>query len=184
MSFAENTAAVRGRTTLASTGIRAFSVQGVLLALAAFLLPAAAHLTGTPVRLVLPMHWPVILAGLVYGWRAGLLVGAAAPTVSYLLSGMPLPAVLPAMTLELAAYGFLAGLLRQRFHWNGFLCATAALAGGRLVFLAVAASAGVALPTFSTYVKAAILPGLPAAVAQLVSLPPLAAWWVRHERKS
>ncbi len=55
----------------------------------ALVLPAIAHLLGAPVRWILPMHWPAVLAGLVYGWRGGLVVGALAPLVSFILSGTP-----------------------------------------------------------------------------------------------
>ena len=36
---------------------------------AAVALPALCHLTGAPVTVLLPMHWPVIAAGLFCGWR-------------------------------------------------------------------------------------------------------------------
>ncbi|MGH7681239.1 MAG: ECF transporter S component [Candidatus Eiseniibacteriota bacterium] len=168
-----------GRLTLPSLGIRASTFQLVLLGLAAWALPAAAHLAGLPVRQILPMHWPVILAGLVYGWRAGLLLGALAPCVSFMISGMPLPHILPAMTVELAAYGFLAGLAREVLRWNPFFAAALALVGGRAMFLMMALATGAARPDLSTYVRSAMAPGLLTALAQLILLPILAAIWVR-----
>ncbi|RLB05283.1 MAG: hypothetical protein DRG50_07465, partial [Deltaproteobacteria bacterium] len=111
--------------TLAFWKVRAFLFQGLLVA-AAMLLPVVAHLSGAPVRILLPMHWPVILAGLVYGWRGGALIGLVAPTVSFLFSGLPLPRILPAMTIELFTYGFFTGLFRERFRWNP--CASVAVA--------------------------------------------------------
>jgi hypothetical protein len=80
-----------GRTTLSGTGLRALSVQAVLLALAAAALPAVSHLSGFPVRWILPMHWAVLLAGLTDGWRAGAAIGLLAPAASFLLLGMPYP---------------------------------------------------------------------------------------------
>ncbi len=164
--------------TLPAWNIRSVSVQAVLLVSAAFLLPAAVHATGLPVRLLLPMHWPVVLVGLCYGWRAGALVGLAAPGLSFLISGHPLPHILPAMTLEIGAYGLLAGLFREKLRLNGFLSAGLALLGGRLLFIAfVFATVAVATP-FAEYLWAAMLPGIPAAIAQTLLLPPLAKWWV------
>lgn len=166
------------RITLPATGARALAIQAVLLVSASFLLPAAAHIAGLPVRQLLPMHWPVILVGLVYGWRSGLVVGLAAPTLSYLISGMPLPVVLPAMTVELAAYGALAGGLRELLRWSPFLATAGALVGGRLVFLIVAIVTGATGSSLSGYLVAAMVPGLAAGLLQLLTLPFVARWWV------
>ncbi len=105
----------------------------------ALVLPAIAHLLGAPVRWILPMHWPAVLAGLVYGWRGGLVVGALAPLVSFILSGMPPPAILPVMMSELAVHGFLAGFLREKLSWSGYPSAGTALVTGRLVYMGLVA---------------------------------------------
>jgi len=169
------------RLTLPASGLRAVSVQGLLLFSAAFVLPAIAHLTGVPVRTFLPMHWPVLLVGLCYGWRSGALVGLAAPSASFLISGMPLPAMIPAMTVELALYGFLAGFFRETMRRGLPLSTVLALAGGRVAFVAVVAATGAVNVPLSQYLGAALLPGLPAAIAQSALLPLAAAWWVRRE---
>ena len=170
------------KTTLALSGVRAFAFQTLLLC-AAIVLPVAAHLSGAPVRALLPMHWPVILAGLVYGWRSGVLIGFAAPIVSYFLSGFPLPHMLPSMTLELLTYGLGAGVLREVLHLNPFISAAIALLLGRIVFiLCVLLSEAVAANQLE-YFQAAMLPGLAAAVCQIALLPLLAEWWIRQERR-
>ncbi|MCZ2392028.1 MAG: ECF transporter S component [Acidobacteria bacterium] len=169
--------------TLPALGVRAVSIQAFLLLAAAFLLPAAFHAAGLPVRLLLPMHWPIILVGLCYGWRSGLIVGAAAPAVSFLISGHPLPHILPSMTFELAAYGALAGLFKQQIRLNGMLSAALAVIGGRLVFIAIVLSTAAVAQPFFEYAKAALLPGIPAAIAQIILLPLLATWWVRRESR-
>lgn len=61
----------------------------------------------------LPMHLPIIFAGLMAGPYAGVIAGAAGPLVSYALTGMPGAAMLPFMMIELAVYGLAAGLLRN-----------------------------------------------------------------------
>jgi len=160
---------------------RAITIQAVLLFLAAFGLPALCHQLGLPVRWLLPMHWPVLLAGLVYGWRSGAAIGAAAPLVSYAISGWPRPAVLPAMVLELALYGFLAGWLRERFRWNGFTAVAVAVLTGRALFLPVAMATGWTGPDLPLYLKTALAPGLVAAALQVALLPPLARWWVGRD---
>jgi niacin transporter len=164
-------------TTLPATTPSALSLQALLLVAASFLLPAAAHALELPVRALLPMHWPVLLAGLVYGWRSGALVGLTAPSLAHLLSGMPRLEILPAMTVELALYGLLAGLLRERLRWNRFAAVAVAIAVGRLTFLTVAVATGATGPSLPAYLQAALLPGLVAALAQIALLPLLAARW-------
>ncbi|QYO65937.1 ECF transporter S component [Leptolyngbya sp. 7M] len=153
-------------------------VHIALLALASFLLPAASHILGLPVRSILPMHWPVILAGLCYGWRSGLVIGLLAPVTSYLISGMPLPHILPAMTVELAAYGFAAGFAREIFKLNWFLAAAISLVIGRLVFLSYVFLFRSVEQPFGEYIAAAMAPGIPAAIAQFLILSIIAWWWV------
>jgi hypothetical protein len=159
-------------------------MQGVLLIGAAWLLPSLVHRTGLPVRTLLPMHWPVVLAGLCYGWRSGAAIGAGAPLVSYLLSGMPPPVVLPAMTLELAAYGFLAGFVREVLHRGRFEATLASLLGGRVLFIGVMLASGVIIGPLGDYLRNARLPGLAAGATQAMLLPPVAGWWVRREHSS
>ncbi len=169
---------------LPAWSLRAISVQAVLLISAAFLLPTAAHAAGLPVRLLLPMHWPVLLVGLCYGWRSGAMVGLAAPTVSYLLSGHPLPLILPSMTVELGMYGLVAGLACQSLGWQRAAATLAAGMAGRLVFIGSVVLTGAAGGPLGAYLKAALMPGLPALMAQVLLLAPLAAWWVRREQRN
>lgn len=161
---------------------RALTIQFALILSAAWVLPAAIHMLGLPVRQLLPMHWPAILAGLVYGWRSGAVIGAASPIVSYMIAGMPRPAVLPSMTFELAAYGFIAGFMIEVLGRGRLQAALAAVIGGRVVFLAVMVFTGAITTALPTYLQAAMLPGLPAALAQVVLLPLLANYWVKKER--
>jgi len=179
----EGGARVACPVTLPDLGLRAISTQGVLLALSAAVLPAVSHLANLPVRWLLPMHWAVLLAGLTYGWRAGMAVGLLAPGASFLLSGMPLPHILPAMTVELAAYGFVAGFARQAWRFGQVASMALAVVAGRVVFVVVALSTGAATPGVSAYLKAALLPGLAAAAAQVALLPLVARWWIRRESR-
>lgn len=101
------------------------TVKGKILLTAAAIvgsvaLPQLVHLAGRAAgvgnalgELLLPMHFFVLLAGLLAGPMVGAATGACAPLISYLLSGMPRAAVLPFMTLELIGYGLAAGLLSK-----------------------------------------------------------------------
>ena len=59
-----------------------------------------------------PMHIPVLLCGFICGWPWGLAVGFAAPLLRSMLLGMPpfFPKAI-CMSLELATYGLVAGIL-------------------------------------------------------------------------
>lgn len=61
---------------------------------------------------LLPLHFVVLLASLLLGWKSGLAVGAVLPLTRGILFGMP--PIYPSgvwMTFELATYGFLTGFL-------------------------------------------------------------------------
>ncbi|MFC1893114.1 ECF transporter S component [Chloroflexota bacterium] len=92
------------------------------------------HLAGPT---YLPMHVFVLLAGLLFGWRAGLIVGVFSPLASQALSGMPAPTVLPQTVVELSVYGIVAGLLREKSHLRVVWSLLGAMISGRLCSLLV-----------------------------------------------
>ena len=77
------------------------------------MLPIAFHAFPNGGSVFSPMHIPALLCGLICGARYGLLCGLLGPLLSSLLTGMPGPAYMPQMMIELAAYGFIAGLLKH-----------------------------------------------------------------------
>jgi len=87
------------------------------------------HLAGPT---FLPMHIFVLIAGLIFGWRAGLIVGLLTPLISYGVSGMPVLSILPQTVVELSAYGLVAGILRERFNLRVIWSLLGAIAAGRL----------------------------------------------------
>lgn len=181
MSNYNESAIILSKPTLPLSGFRAYIFQ-ISLVGAAVILPMIAHLSGAPVRYLLPMHWPVILAGLVYGWRGGALTGFLAPVVSYFISGFPSPAILPSMTVELLTYGLLIGLLRERTKLSPFLSVAIALVFGRIVFVASVLLGNLVATNQLEYFQAALMPGLVAALCQIALLPLLAKWWVKQEQ--
>ena len=61
-----------------------------------------------------PMHIPVILCGLICGWKYGLIVGIISPILRSLTLGMPpLFPTATAMAIELGVYGFVCGFIYQ-----------------------------------------------------------------------
>ena len=62
--------------------------------------------------MLLPMHLPVLLCGIILGPKYGALVGLLLPITRFLMIGHPpLFPVAVSMTFELAAYGAIIGLL-------------------------------------------------------------------------
>jgi len=80
----------------------------------------------------LPMHIFVFVAGLLFGWRAGLVVGLITPLASYAVSGMPVLQTLPQIVVELSVYGLVAGILRERFNLRVIWSLLGAMLAGRL----------------------------------------------------
>ena len=126
----------------------------------------------------LPMHLPIIFVGLIAGPAAGAIAGAAAPLASFLLSGMPMLAMLPLMMVELFAYGLVAGLLRE-VKLPSLVKVVIVQLAGRVVLTAATAIAVFAFGSSKTVAAtwtsdlAAGLPGL----ALQWALFPLAAYW-------
>ena len=88
-----------------------------------------------------PMHIPVLLCGFICGWKYGLIVGAVAPILRFLLFSMPpiFPTGL-AMTFELAAYGACAGIVymllskKLKKVYNVYASLIIAMICGRIVW--------------------------------------------------
>ena len=99
--------------------------------------------------------------------------------LSSLLTGMP-PAfpTLPAMMLELCAYGVLTGLFYRKLRGNLYLSLIGAMLGGRAVSgIANAVLLGIAGKPygFTVFLTSAFVTALPGIVIQLVAVPLLVA---------
>ena len=100
--------------------MRRKALMTALMVSVAVILPQICHLLGGQLgygsklgEMLLPMHLPVMMAGMLWGTWAGFACGIISPMVSFALTGMPGVALLPFMTVELAVYGLSAGLLRK-----------------------------------------------------------------------
>ena len=85
-----------------------------------------------------PMHIPVILCGFICGWKYGLIVGVVSPLLRSLTLGIPplFPTAL-AMSIELATYGFVSGLLHKLLPKNKlsiYISLIIAMIVGRLIW--------------------------------------------------
>jgi LytS/YehU family sensor histidine kinase len=170
------------RTDLPKLSLSTKAAATVLAIVAAVALPQLFHVIGavsgqgTMLGVAfLPMHLPIIFVGLIAGPAVGAIAGAAAPLASFLLSGMPMLAM---MMVELCAYGLVAGLLRE-VKLPSLAKVVIAQLAGRVVLTAATAIAvfafGSSKAVAATWTSdlAAGLPGL----ALQWALIPLAAYW-------
>ena len=131
-------------------------------------------------NMLLPMHLPVLLCGLICGWQYGGVVGFVLPLMRSAMFGMPPFLTAVAMAFELAAYGAIAGFLYQRSRWQCLLSLYRALliamVGGRVVWgvvrVALTGVAGEAF-TWELFMAGAFFNAVPGIVLQLVFIPAL-----------
>lgn len=129
--------------------------------------------------MLLPMHIPVFLCGLICGRQYGLAVGFILPLMRSLLFGMPpLYPTAISMAFELATYGFLSGLLFSKARWQCirslYRCLIIAMLGGRLVWgITQAFLLGLGENAFSLYafLTGAFLNAIPGILLQLILIP-------------
>jgi len=91
-----------------------------------------AHQFGLAGSVFLPMHFFILVAALSFGWKVGLLTGISVPIISYFMSGMPILPILPRIILEVATYGFLTGVFREKLKFNMLSSLLLAMLMGRI----------------------------------------------------
>ncbi|MBR2011154.1 MAG: ECF transporter S component [Clostridia bacterium] len=131
---------------------------------------------------LLPMHLPVMLCGLLCGWKYGLSVGGILPFLRSVSFGMP-PLYPNAiwMALELATYGFVIGMLycRRKSYSRAYLffCLVCSMIAGRIVWgISKAILLGVAGKPFgfAAFLTGAFLDAIPGIVLQFILIPLIA----------
>ena len=130
-------------------------------------------------KMLLPMHIPVLLCGLICGWPWGLGVGFVLPLLRSLLFSFP--AMYPnaiGMAFELAVYGLVVGYLYAHSKWQCvkalYKCLIPAMIAGRLVWgavMIVLMGLGGSAFTWQLFIGGAVLNALPGIALQLVLIP-------------
>ncbi len=130
--------------------------------------------------MLLPMHLPVLVCGLICGWQYGGIVGFVLPLLRYVLFGMPpMPNGL-AMAFELTAYGAISGFLYNRSRWQCIVSLyrslIIAMIGGRVIWgivrVVMLGMTGNAF-TWQMFMAGAFLNAVPGIILQLVFIPAL-----------
>jgi hypothetical protein len=170
---------------LVYTNIRSYAFTVIFIALAVAT-PWVFHHFYLAGPTFLPMHIFVLLAGLLFGWRAGLIVGLFTPLVSYGVSGMPVLIILPQIVVEISFYGLAAGMLREKLKLRVIWSLLGAMIAGRLALLltvTILSLGGAIYSPLSLYsgmgaeenplavLWSAVLLGWPGIVIQIVSIP-------------
>lgn len=129
--------------------------------------------------MLLPMHIPVLLCGLICGWQYGGVVGFILPLLrSFLFSMPPMYPTAIAMAFELMTYGLVVGLLYGLSKWK---CIKSLYRSMLLSMLAGRAVWGIVQMfllgvgengfTVSAFFAGAFVDALPGILLQLVLIP-------------
>ena len=152
--------------------------SGLFLALA-MVLPFLTGQIPSIGSMLLPMHLPAFLCGLICGFPYGALVGFISPLLRYVLFGMP--PIFPtgiAMAFELLTYGLVSGLVYSRSKQHNlktvYLSLIIAMLAGRIVWgLATMLLLGYSGKSFTLtmFMTSGFVTGLPGIVLQLILIP-------------
>lgn len=147
-------------------------------------------------NMLLPMHIPVLLCGFICGGPYGAIVGFLLPLLRSVLFGMPpLMPTAVAMSLELAAYGFVSGKLYHKLAGKMFatyISLITAMLVGRVVWGVISYGLYTLLGnafTWKIFAMQAVINAVPGIVLQLILIPVLVssikyAGAIRHLAKN
>ena len=128
--------------------------------------------------MLLPMHIPILICGFICGWKWGLGVGFIAPLLRSLTLGMPpLFPTAVCMAFELAAYGFISGIMhrllpKKKYYIYASLL-TSMIVGrilwGIVMVICMGIKGGVF--TFGAFIAASVTNAIPGIIIQIVLVP-------------
>ncbi len=130
-------------------------------------------------KMLLPMHLPVFLCAFICGWRYGGAVGLITPIFRSFVLGIPLlyPDAL-AMSVELAVYGTIAGMLYETYNrrklWAVYGAMLPAMVFGRLAWGAaqvILFGLGNCVFSWELFIAGAFINAVPGIVLQLMLVP-------------
>ncbi|MCL2854230.1 MAG: ECF transporter S component [Defluviitaleaceae bacterium] len=134
------------------------------------------HWTGA---MLLPMHIPVLLAGILLGPRYAAIIGALLPITAFLLGHTPpFTHVIIAMSFELPAYGLAIGILYGKLP-KTFPFLMVSLVGAMLIGRVVSGIANTIMFfvmtnvnfSFEMFITGAFVTALPGIIIQIVLIP-------------
>ncbi|MBQ3501797.1 MAG: ECF transporter S component [Oscillospiraceae bacterium] len=131
--------------------------------------------------MLLPMHIPVFLCGLICGGKYGAVIGFIMPLMRSAIFMMPpMYPDAAAMAFELMAYGFIVGFMYENARWHCikslYRCMLTAMLGGRIVWgSAMVLLVGLGENGFgiTMFITRAFVNAFPGIILQLVFIPAL-----------
>lgn len=153
-------------------------LSGLFIALG-IILPFFTGQIGAIGAKLLPMHFPVIIAGFVLGPTSGLMVGLITPLIRSILLTMPtmFPTAI-AMAFELGAYGLCVGLIYKIFKSHSiihtYMTLIISMIVGRLVWGVISVILYSMTQTsfgFEMFIAGAFLNAIPGIILQLIIIP-------------
>ena len=174
-----------GRSTpLVTQRSSQLTVTGLFIALGLIIPYITGHAFGLPGTLLLPMHFPILLAGLIAGPVAGAVSGILTPLLSSLLTGMPLAyPMLPIMLVQLTTMGVISGLLAHKLRFSIMLSLLTAIVSGWVAYALMFQILLVQNPTLMALsVTAALTTGVPGLLLQLLLIPAIYLAVTRYYR--
>lgn len=130
-------------------------------------------------NMMLPMHIPVLLCGVICGWQYGAALGFILPLIRYMVFGMPV--LFPtgiAMAFEMLTYGLVIGLVYSLSRWKCIVslyrALISAMIAGRVVWavaqmILLGVSGGAF--TMKMFLAGAFFNAVPGIIIQLVLIP-------------
>jgi len=126
---------------------------------------------------LLPMHIPVLICGVICGWKYGLLVGFFTPILRFFLFSMPAMPNALTMAFELATYGVVIGICYEKLKKMKakiYISLLTAMISGRLVWgIASIIVYGISKGTFTwqMFLVGALLNAIPGIILQIILIP-------------
>ena len=152
-------------------------VMTAICAALCVVLPLVFHWIPNAGSVILPMHIPVLLCGLVCGWPYGFVCGLIGPFLSS-FTGMPPMSILPSMMVECGVYGLVSGAMMRLVRTGKpvgdlYISMVTAMILGRVVSgLAKSLIFTPGVAPFA-WVTTSLVTGIPGIVIQLVIMPVL-----------
>lgn len=164
-----------------SLKIRRLSFSAILIVIG-WLLPLITGQIPQIGVMFLPMHLPVLIAGIILGPSYGFVVGLILPISRFFIFGAP--PIYPtgfAMTFELATYGFVSGMAFKIIKCNSLLLRAIlslpiSMIAGRIVWGVVQSILGMFGPaafTLNAFISGAFLMAWPGILIQFLLIPPI-----------
>lgn len=149
-------------------------VYTALLLSIGIVLPFSFHSLGIPGTFFLPMHIPVLIAGITVGPLYGTLLGILLPLISHILIQMPAIPILYIMIFELLFYGLISGIIFNKTN-NVIISLISSMVVGRLVGALIAYLLfnilGISPIPVNIWIYGSLITGLPGIIIQIIIIP-------------